>query len=112
MTNTINDCESCGSGQVCGSSAAAAVCPDGYNCEAMTTDVESKPGQPGEFLTRNGDNNDIGDCTNGYCPGATHSGNKGTCPSGYRNDYSGDSANNQHSAAGCSPTASGTYSSS
>jgi hypothetical protein len=111
-TYTINDCESCGAGQVCSASAAATVCPDGYNCEAQTTDVESKPGQPGEFLTRNGDNNDIGDCTNGYCPGATHSGNKETCPSGYYNDYSGASSDNQHSAAGCSPTPAGTYSSS
>jgi hypothetical protein len=78
----------------------------------MTTDVYSKPGQPGEFLTRNGDNNDIGTCSGGYCPGATWTDNKGTCPLGYHTTYSGDSANDQHSAAGCSPTPDGSYSSS
>ena len=43
-TNTINDCESCGAGAVCSASVAATTCPDGYNCEAMTSDVYSKQG--------------------------------------------------------------------
>lgn len=44
FTNTINDCYSCGAGSVCSSSEADTTCPDGYNCEAMTSDVYSKPG--------------------------------------------------------------------
>jgi hypothetical protein len=44
-SNTINDCESCGAGSVCSTDpTAVTVCPDGYNCEAMTSDVYSKPG--------------------------------------------------------------------
>jgi hypothetical protein len=88
-TNTINDCESCGAGSVCSASTAATTCPDGYNCEAMTDDVYSKPGQPGELLVRDGSglNNDITDCTGGFCEGATYSGNLGTCPAGYHMQY-------------------------
>lgn len=110
-TNTINDCESCGSGQVCSASVTSTVCPDGYNCEAMTTDVYSKPGQPGEFLTRDssGENNDISTCASGYCPGATYSANQGTCPTGYHNNYYTGTDQGQHSMAGCWPSAPGTY---
>lgn len=77
----------------------------------MTSDVYSKPGQPGEFLTRDGSNinNDISDCSAGYCEGATYSANKKTCPAGYFNSYSGGMDAGQHSMAGCSPAASGTY---
>lgn len=114
FTNTINDCESCGAGQVCSASTTSTTCPDGYNCEAMTSDVNSKPGQPGEFLTRDsaGENNDISSCSNGYCEGITYSANLQTCPAGYFNNYSGASASGQHSQAGCYPTPGGTFSSS
>jgi hypothetical protein len=114
--NTINDCESCAAGAVCSSTSTVTLCPDGYNCEAMTTDVSSKPGQPGEYLTRDsaGVNNDIAACASGsnnYCEGASWSGNIKTCPAGYTNNYSGDSAASQYSEAGCYPVASGSYSS-
>jgi len=112
--NTINDCESCGAGQVCSASTESTTCPDGYNCEAMTSDVYSKPGQPGEILTRDsaGLNNDIALCASGYCEGITYSTTLKTCPAGYFNNFSGDSASGQHSMAGCYPTPGGTFSSS
>lgn len=114
FVNNINDCESCSSGTVCSSTTTETLCPDGYNCEAMTSDVYSKPGQPGELLTRDADgiNNSITVCTGGYCEGATYSGNLQTCPEGYYNTYSGTSASGQHSQAGCSPVNAGTYTSS
>jgi len=110
-SNTINDCESCGAGAVCSDSTTETLCPDGYNCEAMTDDVYSKPGQPGELLTRDafGVNNDIGDCTGGYCEGATYDATLQTCPTGYYLTYTGTSAGGQHSKAGCSPVAAGNY---
>jgi len=84
-TNTINDCESCGAGSVCSTTTTATTCPVGYNCPAMTTDVYSKPGQPGEYLTANSGtgNNDISSCEAGYCEGATSSTTFKTCPNGY-----------------------------
>lgn len=64
-TNTINDCESCGAGLVCSKTSTETIaCPVGYNCPPMTSDAYSKPGQPGEFLTKNNTtgNNDISIC--------------------------------------------------
>lgn len=110
-TNTINDCESCGAGSVCSASTTTTTCPDGYNCIAMTSDVYSNPGQPGDLLTRNAgtQNNDIATCSgsNVYCPGATVTAS--TCPAGYTNAYTGSSATGEHSAASCKPTPAGTY---
>ena len=66
------------------------MCTEGYNCLAMTSDMYSKPGQPGEFLTANTltGNNDISDCASpNYCEGATWSANVKVCPSGYFNSY-------------------------
>jgi hypothetical protein len=64
-TNTINDCESCAAGVVCSATSTTTTCPDGYNCIAMTSDVYSNPGQPGDLLTRNAgtQNNDISTCS-------------------------------------------------
>ena len=56
----------------------------------MTSDMYSKPGQPGEFLTANTltGNNDISDCASpNYCEGATWLTNVKVCPSGYFNSY-------------------------
>ena len=56
----------------------------------MTSDMYSKPGQPGEFLTVNTGtgNNDISACASpNYCEGATWSANVKVCPSGYYNSY-------------------------
>jgi hypothetical protein len=79
----------------------------------MTDDVYSKPGQPGELLTADGSGqNTIATCTNGYCEGATSPSTLKTCPPGYFNNYSGASADGQHSLAGCTPTPAGTYGSS
>lgn len=77
----------------------------------MTDDVYSKPGQPGELLVANAAtfNNDITDCTGGYCEGATSSITLLTCPVGYNLDYTGASTDGQHSKAGCYPVLAGTY---
>jgi hypothetical protein len=109
--NTINDCLSCAAGEVCSDSDDSTDCPDGYNCEAMTDDVYSKPGQPGEILVENLGtlNNDITECTGGYCEGATYDLTLQTCPIGYNLDYTGASTDGQHSKAGCKPVDAGTY---
>jgi hypothetical protein len=54
----------------------------------MTDDVYSKPGQPGELLVPNAGtlNNDITDCTGGYCEGATYLATVITCPTAYNLD--------------------------